>query len=101
MTLSQHDIFTEFYVTELERFQQNICNGCGMSAGDADSSGHLVPSLWDLHMFYLLRPILFELVVILPDYALRISLGTFSILLFTSTHVPLLVDKLSPRVLVG
>ena len=75
---------------------------------------HLVPSLWDLHMFYLLRPILFrtcryftglcssntwsrpfgtcicstcwdqsfsELVVILPDYALRISLGTFSILL--------------------
>ena len=42
-----------------------------------------------------------ELVVILPDYALRISLGTFSILLFTTTHVPLLVDKLSPRVLVG
>ena len=36
-----------------------------------------------------------------PDYALRISLGTFSILLFTTTHVPLLVDKLSPRVLVG
>ena len=38
-----------------------------------------------LHMFYilyLLRPILFsELVVIFPDYALRISLGTFSILL--------------------
>ena len=24
------------------------------------SSGHLVPSLWDLHMFYLLRPILFR-----------------------------------------
>ena len=47
---------------------------------------------------------------ILPDYVLRISLGTFSIrislgtfsiLLFTTTHVPLLVDKLSPRVLVG
>ena len=36
-----------------------------------------------------------------PDYALRISLGTLSILLFTTTHVPLLVDKLSPRVLVG
>ena len=60
MTLSEHDIFTEFYVTELERFQQNIYNGCGMPAGDADSSGHLVPSLWDLHMFYLLRPILFR-----------------------------------------
>ena len=46
--------------TDLERFQRNICNGCGMPAGDADSSGHLVPSLWDLHIFYLLRPILFR-----------------------------------------
>ena len=54
-----------------------ICYGCDMPTGDAYSSGHLVPSLWDLHMFYLLRPILFpELVVILPDYALRISFGT-------------------------
>ena len=25
-----------------------------------DSSGHLVPSLWDLHMLYLLRPIVFR-----------------------------------------
>ena len=31
-----------------------------MPTGDAYSSGHLVPSLWDLHMFYLLRPILFR-----------------------------------------
>ena len=31
-----------------------------MPRGDAYSSGHLVPSLWDLHMFYLLRPILFR-----------------------------------------
>ena len=52
--------FTEIYLTDLERFQQNVCNGCGMPTGDADSSGHLVPSLWDLHMFYLLRPILFR-----------------------------------------
>ena len=59
ITLSEHDLFTKFYITELERFRQNICNGCGMQAGDADSSGHLVPSLWELHMFYLLRPILF------------------------------------------
>ena len=36
------------------------CQGCGMPTGDAYSSGHLVPSLWDLHMFYLLRPILFR-----------------------------------------
>ena len=32
----------------------------GMPTGDAYSSGHLVPSLWDLHMFYFLRPILFR-----------------------------------------
>ena len=31
-----------------------------MPTGDAYSSGHLVPSLWDLHEFYLLRPILFR-----------------------------------------
>ena len=37
-----------------------LCNGCGMPTGDAYSFGHLVPSLWDLHMFYLLRPILFR-----------------------------------------
>ena len=30
-----------------------------MPTGDAYSSGNLVPSLLDLHMFYLLRPILF------------------------------------------
>ena len=34
---------------------------------------------WDLHMFYLLRTSL-EPVVIFPDYALRTSLCTFSIL---------------------
>ena len=43
-----------------EWFPLNICDGCGMPTGDAYSSGHLVPSLWDLHMFYLLRPILFR-----------------------------------------
>ena len=31
-----------------------------MPTGDAYSSGHLVPSLWDLHMFFLLRPIFFR-----------------------------------------
>ena len=52
-----------------------------MPTGDAYSSWHLVPSLWDLHMFYLLRPILFRTCRYLLDYALRISLGTFPILL--------------------
>ena len=55
-----------------------------MPTGDAYSSGHLVPSLWDLHMFYLLRLILFRTChYFSPDHALRISLGTFSILLLT------------------
>ena len=44
VTLTEYDLFTEIYITELERFQQNICNGCGMPTGDADSSGHLVLS---------------------------------------------------------
>ena len=53
-----------------------------MPTGDAYSSGHLVPSLWDLHMFYLLIPILSRTCRnFSPEYALRISLGTFSILL--------------------
>ena len=57
VTFTEYDLFTEIYITELEKFQQNICNGCGMPAGDADSPWHLVPSLWDLHVFYLLSPI--------------------------------------------
>ena len=36
---------------------------------------------WDLHIFYLLRPILFPNLYFLLDYSLRTSLGTFSILL--------------------
>ena len=44
VTLTEYDLFTEIYITELETFQQNICNGCGMPAGDADSSGQLVLS---------------------------------------------------------
>ena len=31
-----------------------------MPTGGAYSSGHLVPSFWDLHIFYLLRPILYR-----------------------------------------
>ena len=72
-----------------EWFPGNICDGCGMPTGNAYSSRHLVPSLWDLHMFYLLRPILFRTCYFSPDYVLRISLGTFSILLFNrQKHTP-------------
>ena len=58
-TVSLIWLLTEFDITEY-RFQWDICNGCGMLTGDAYSSGHLVLSLLDLHMFYLLRPILFR-----------------------------------------
>ena len=58
------------------------CNIVAIYSSVQNDSGHLVPSLWDLHMFYLLRPILFyRSCRIFPDYALRISLGTFSTLL--------------------
>ena len=40
-----------------EWFPWSICNGCGMLAGNAYPSGHLVPSpYWDLLMLQLLRP---------------------------------------------
>ena len=39
VTLTEHYLFTE-----IERFLQNMCDGCGIPAKDADSSGHLVPS---------------------------------------------------------
>ena len=43
--------------TDYELFPWSICNGCGMPAGNAYPSGHLVPSpFWDLLMLQLLRP---------------------------------------------
>ena len=43
--------------TDYEWFPWSICNGCGMPAGNAYPSGHLVPSpFWDLLMLQLLRP---------------------------------------------
>ena len=53
-------LFTELdLLPNYERFPWNICDGCGMPTGDAYSSGYLVPSIWGLHMFYLMRSILF------------------------------------------
>ena len=78
-----HSLFwllTELDMTEY-MFPFGICNGCGMLTVDAYPSGHLVPSLWDLHILLVETNLFSELVVIFPDYALRISLGTFSILL--------------------
>ena len=46
--------FTEFWEISIEHLQR-----MWHADRDAYSSGHLVPSLFDLHMFYLLIPILF------------------------------------------
>ena len=52
MTLIPNLTFTDY-----EWFPWSICNGCGMPAGNANPSGHLVPSpFWDLLMLQLLRP---------------------------------------------
>ena len=60
-----------------------------LTTGVACWQGTLIPPdtrsrpSWDLYMFYLLLQIFFpELVVIFPDYAIRIFIGTFSILLY-------------------
>ena len=44
--------------TDYEWFPWSICNGCGMPAGNAYPSGHLVPPppLWDLPVLQLMRP---------------------------------------------
>ena len=56
---TEPDHFTKLDITELERCQQNTWDGCGMPAGDADSPDTWSHPFWDLHMFYLLRPIIF------------------------------------------
>ena len=45
--------------TDYEWFPWSIWNGCGMPAGNAYHSGHLVPSpfLGGLHVLWLLRPV--------------------------------------------
>ena len=48
---------TEVDFYRIERFPWSICDRCGMPAGSAYPSGHLVPSpFWDLLMLQLLRP---------------------------------------------
>ena len=61
-----------------EWFPWSICNGCGMPAGNAYPSGHLVPSpILGLANKFL------ELAMSLLDFSPRTPLGTFSILLAT------------------
>ena len=59
----------------------SICNGCGMPAGNAYPSGHLVPSPIVGHACAPIFETRFlELAMSLLDFSPRILLGTFSIL---------------------
>ena len=70
--------------TDYEWFPWSICNGCGMPAGNAYPSGHLVPSLVvGLACASIVETRFLELAMSLLDFSPRISLGTFSILLMS------------------
>ena len=64
-----------------EWFPWSICNGCGMPAGNAYPSGHLVPSpIFGLANAPIVETKSLELAMSLLDFSPRIPLGTFSIL---------------------
>ena len=69
----------------IQMYRLTLGNGCGMPTRGAYSSRHPVPSHSGLaYVLLILESHPFpELVVIFPDYALRTSIGTFSILLKT------------------
>ena len=67
--------------TDYEWFRWSICNGCGMPAGNAYPSGHLVPSpILGLANAPIVETKFLELTMSLLDFSPRIPLGTFSIL---------------------
>ena len=70
-------------------FHRTFCDGCFMPTGDAYLSGHLVLSHFGLAYIYVLlvQTNLFPEFVIFPDYAIRTSLGTFSILPSASVFI--------------
>ena len=68
--------------TDYEWFPWSICNGCGMPAGNAYPSGHLVPSpIVGLACAPIVETRFLQLAMSLLDFSPRIPLGTFSILL--------------------
>ena len=68
--------------TDYEWFPWSICNGCGMPAGNAYPSGHLVPSpIVGLACAPIVETRFLEFAMSLLDVSPRIPLGTFSILL--------------------
>ena len=67
---------------DYEWFPWSICNGCGMPAGNAYPSGHLVPSpILGLANAPIVETKFLELAMSLLDFSPRIPLGTSSILL--------------------
>ena len=79
MTLIPSVTFTDY-----EWFPWSICNVCGMPAGNAYPSGHLVPSpIVGLACALIVETRFLDIAVSLLDFSPRIPLGTFSILLTT------------------
>ena len=65
-----------------EWFPWSICNGCGMPAGNAYPSGHLVPfPFFGLACAPIVETRFLELAMSLLDFSPWIPIGTFSILL--------------------
>ena len=81
--------------TDYERFPWSICNGCGMPAGNAYPSGHLVPSsIVGLACAPIVETRFLVLAMSLLDFSPRIPLGTFSILLLNIVRNQKLRDLL-------
>ena len=78
-TLYRTRPLTKIWEVSIEHLRR-VC----MPTGDAYSSVHLVPSLLDLHMLYLLRPILFQNCRYFTGLCPSNILGTFSILPLSS-----------------
>ena len=73
--------------TDYEWFPWSICNGCGMPAGNAYPSGHLVPSpIVGLACAPIVETRFLELAMSLLDFSHRILIGTFSIMLDSPTR---------------
>ena len=79
-----------------ERLPWSICDGCGMSSGNASTSGHLIPSLFRTCICSNLWHQFFQTCCDFPNFSLWIYLSTFSILLHTTVvhdpsmgHVPI------------
>ena len=72
-------------LSNYEWLSWSICNGCGIPAGKAYPSGHMVPSPFlGLACVPIVETRFLELAMSLLDFSPRISLGTLSILLLTN-----------------